>query len=135
MALRWQAAVASVAVLAATAAVWVTLEADFLAYPGWLAAQKADFILGPVFIGLYWLHRRPRSRFGPMLIAFGFVGAVYVLQSSSDPWLFSAGLLWENVIGLATYMLILAFPTGRLDGLAAKLILLVAFAAAIVPAI
>jgi len=61
MALRWQAAVASVAVLAATAAVWVTLEADFLAYPGWLAAQKADFILGPVFIGLYWLHRRPRS--------------------------------------------------------------------------
>jgi len=116
-------------------AVWVTLEADFLAHPEWLAAQKADFILGPVFIGLYWLRRRPRSRFGPMLIAFGFVGAVYVLQSSSDPWLFSAGLLWENVIGLATYMLILAFPTGRLDGLAAKLILLVAFAAAIVPAI
>ena len=32
----------------AAAAVWITLRADFLAYPGWLAAQKADIILGPV---------------------------------------------------------------------------------------
>src|SRR5215216_325387 len=135
MALRWQAAVASVAVLAATAAVWVTLEADFLAYPGWLAAQKADFILGPVFIGLYWLHRRPRSRFGPILIAFGFVGVPYVLQSSSDSWLYGVGLLWENVVGVAAYVLILTFPTGRLDGLAPKLILLAALILAVVPAI
>jgi signal transduction histidine kinase len=131
----WRAAVAGVAVVAAVAAVWVTLDADFLAYPGWLAAQKADFILGPVFVGLYWLRQRPGSRFGPMLIAFGFVGAVYVLHSSSDRWLFGTGLLWENVIGLATFVLILTFPTGRLDGLAAKLILLGAFVAAFVPGI
>jgi hypothetical protein len=38
------------------------LEADFLAHPGWLAAQKADWILWPVSIGLYWLRRRPQSR-------------------------------------------------------------------------
>src|SRR5215216_6746754 len=132
---RWQAAVAGVAVLAAVAALWITLEADFLAYPGWLAAQKADFILGPVFIGLYWLRRRPRSRFGPILIAFGFVGVPYVLQSSSDSWLYGAGLLWENVVGLAAYVLILTFPTGRLDGLVPKLILLAALILAVVPAI
>ena len=48
--------------VAAVGTVWVTLEADFLTYPGWLAVQKADFILGPVFIGLYWLRRRPESR-------------------------------------------------------------------------
>jgi DNA-binding NarL/FixJ family response regulator len=54
-------------VAAAVAAVWLTLEADFLAYPGWLAAQKADFILGRVLIGMYWLRRRPQSRFGPMI--------------------------------------------------------------------
>jgi hypothetical protein len=46
----WQVLVAGAAVVA----VWVTLEADFLRYPEWLAAQKADFILGPVFIGLYF---------------------------------------------------------------------------------
>src|SRR5690349_24977093 len=111
----WQIAVLLAAVAASAAALWVTLSADFLSYPGWLAAQKADFILGPVLAGLYWCHRRPQSRFGPMLIGFGFVGAFYVLQSASNGWLFSVGLLAETVIGLATRVLILAFPTGRLD--------------------
>jgi hypothetical protein len=79
----WQVAVGAAALVAAAVAVWVTLEADFLAHPGWLAAQKADFILGPVFVGLYWLRQRPESRFGPLLIGFGAVGAVYILQSSA----------------------------------------------------
>ena len=48
----WEVVVAGGAVLAAVAAVWITLDADFLAYPGWLAVQKADFILGPVLVGL-----------------------------------------------------------------------------------
>jgi signal transduction histidine kinase len=113
----------------------VTLEAGFLRYPGWLAAQKADLILGPVFVGLYWIRRRPQSRFGPMLIALGFVGAVYVLQSSTNSWLFGMGVVWENVIYLATLVLILAFPTGRLDGAVPKLIVIVAFITAAVPAI
>jgi signal transduction histidine kinase len=130
----WQVVIAAVAVVAAVVAVWITLEAEFLAYPGWLAVQKADFILGPIFIGLYWLRRRPLSRFGPLLIAFGFVGGVYVLQSSSNRWLYGAGLVWENVIYLATLVLILTFPTGRLEGRVAKLILLVAFLAAALPA-
>ncbi|MFL5674098.1 MAG: sensor histidine kinase [Chloroflexota bacterium] len=111
----WQVAVLLGAVAASIAAVWVTLSADFLAYPGWLAVQKADFILGPVLAGLYWYRRRPRSRFGPMLIGFGFLGALYVFQSSSNSWLFSIGLLAEIAIGIATRVLILAFPTGRLD--------------------
>ena len=58
---RW---IAPVAFAAAALAVWMTLRADFLAYPGWLAAQKADIILGPVLVGLYWLAppaRRPDS--------------------------------------------------------------------------
>jgi signal transduction histidine kinase len=123
--------VAATAVVAAGVAVWVTLDADFLAYPGWLAAQKADFILGPVFVGLYWRRVRPGSRFGPLLIAFGAVGAVYIVQSSSNPWLFGMGLVWEAAIFIATLVLILTFPTGRLDGLAAKLILLAAVVVAL----
>ena len=93
----------------------VTLPADFLRYPAWLAAQKADFIIGPALTGLYWLRRRPQSPFGLMLIGWAFVGVLYILQSSSDSWLFTIGLFWEKVFGLATYVLILAFPTGRLD--------------------
>jgi signal transduction histidine kinase len=129
----WEVAVAVAAVLAAGAAVWVTLEADFLAHPGWLAVQKADFILGPVFVGLYWRRARPESRFGPLLIGFGAVGAVYILQSSSNPWLFGVSLHWESVVYLVNLVLILTFPTGRLDGLAAKLILLAAVVAVILP--
>jgi signal transduction histidine kinase len=131
----WQLVVAVTAVCAAVLTMWVTATADFLAHPGWLAVQKADFILGPVFIGLYWVRRRPESRFGPILIAVGFVGSVYMLQSASNPWLFGAGLLWENVVGLAAYVLILTFPTGRLDGLASKLILFAAVFGAVLPAI
>ena len=72
---------------------------DFLRHPEWLAVQKADFVLGPVLTGLYWLHKRPQSRFGPLLIAWGVVGALYILQSSGDSWLFSIGLFWEKVFG------------------------------------
>jgi signal transduction histidine kinase len=130
----WQVAVPLGAIAAAAAALWVTLSADFLTYPGWLAVQKADFILGPVLAGLYWYRRRPQSRFGPMLIGFGFIGALYILQSASNSWLFSIGLLAETVIGLATRVLILAFPTGSLDR-PAKAILAISILVSPLPAV
>ncbi len=122
---RREAVIAIAAIIAAVAAVWVTLRADFLAYPGWLAAQKADIILGPVLAGLYWLRRRPASRFGPIMIAVGFLSVPYILQSSAAPWAFSLGVLWEGPIFVTTLALILAFPTGRLDGTVERLILAV----------
>ena len=61
---RWERAVAGLAVVGAVAAVWITLRAHFLAHPGWLAAQKADFILGPIGVGLYWRHRRRATTWG-----------------------------------------------------------------------
>jgi hypothetical protein len=111
-----EAIVASAATGAAAVAVWITLNADFLAHPGWLAVQKADMILGPVVTGLYWRRRRPRSRFASLLIAVGFLHVPYILQSSSAPLAFSFGVIWEGVIYVITLALILAFPTGRLDG-------------------
>jgi hypothetical protein len=49
----WGAVVLGVAAMAAgVVAVWVTLAADFLRHPAWLAAQKADFVIGPVLTGL-----------------------------------------------------------------------------------
>src|SRR5205814_2202629 len=101
-----------------------TLDAGFLRYPGWLAVQKADLILGPVLIGLYWLRVRPASRFGWLLVGFGFLCAIYATQSSTNPWLFGIGLTWESVIYLGNLILIVTFPTGRLDGIAAKVVVL-----------
>ena len=130
---RSQGILAVAAFAIAAAAVWITLRADFLAYPGWLAAQKADMILGPVLIGLYWLRRRPASRFGPLLIAIGFLSAPYLLQSSAAPLAFSLGVLWEGPVFLMTLALILAFPSGRLDGSAERLILAVGFIGVVIP--
>ena len=72
---RLEAVVGGTALVLAVAAFWLTVDADFLAHPGWLAVQKADVILGPVLVGLYWHRRRPRSRFGPLLIVAGFLHA------------------------------------------------------------
>ncbi len=127
----FEAVVGATAFIAAAAAVWLTLRADFLAHPGWLAAQKADVILGPVLTGLYWRRRRPGSRFGLVLIAAGLVCAPYLLQSSADPVAFSVGIIWEGPVYIATMAMILAFPSGRLDGVVARLVLAAAVVAAI----
>jgi hypothetical protein len=120
---RFEVVTASVAIVAAAAAVWLTLRADFLAHPGWLALQKADLILGPVLTGLYWHRRRPGSRFARVLIAVGFVNVPYVLHSSAQPWAFSLGVVSEGLVYTGTLAMILAFPTGRLDGLVSRVLL------------
>ncbi len=128
----WETVAAALGVVAAVAAVVVTLRADFLAYPGWLALQKADLILGPIGVGLYWRRCRPQSRFGPMFIAFGFLHVPYILQSSESSSLFTVGVHWEGVIYLATLAVILAFPSGRFDRLD-RFILIAAGLFAVVP--
>jgi signal transduction histidine kinase len=120
---RWEWAVLVIGVGSAAAAVWTTLDARFLAYPGWLAMQKADFILGPIGVGLYWRHRRPESRFGLLLIGLGLAGVLYIAQSSTDPTLFGIGVFAETPIYVMTSLVILTFPTGRLDGIPERLLM------------
>ncbi|HEX6025987.1 MAG TPA: histidine kinase [Solirubrobacter sp.] len=112
---RRQIGISVAAAAMAAVAFAVTASADFLERPGWLALQKADVILGPVLVGLYWRHRRPRSQFALLLIAAGFLMVPYILQSSSEPAAYAFGVAWESVIYMVTLTLILAFPSGRLD--------------------
>ena len=122
-ALHWELVVGGLAVAAAAVAFWVTLHSHVYKYPGWLAVQKADFILGPIGVGLYWHHRRPHNRLGLLLIGLGLVGVVYILESSTVPALFGIGLVCELVIFSAMFVVILAFPSGRLEGIVPKLII------------
>jgi signal transduction histidine kinase len=132
----WDVAVLVTGAAAAAVAVAVTLRADFLAYPGWLAVQKADLILGPIAVGVYWRRQRPQSRFGPMLIVLGFLHVPYLFQSSSNSILYTVGGYWaEIVIYLATLAVILAFPNGLLSWRRDGVILAAASVFAVVPAV
>ena len=111
---RWGPALAVVAVVAGVAAFWVTLHAHFLEHPGWLAVQKADFILGPIGVGLYWRHRRPDNRLGLLLIALGLLAIPYIGESTTSHWAFPIATGFEYVIEPLTLAVILAFPNGRL---------------------
>jgi signal transduction histidine kinase len=119
----WERTVGAIAIAAAIVAFAVTVRAHFLAHPGFLAVQKADFILGPIGVGLYWHHRRPHNRLGLLLIAYGLVCIPYVLESVSSPWLFTTGTMAEAAIIPLSISLVLAFPSGRLDGLPERLII------------
>ena len=119
----WERVLVLGALLAAALAMWLTLHAGFLAHPGWLAVQKADFILGPIGVGLYWHHRRPHNRLGFLLIAYGLAAIPYVLESVSSPWLFTVGTMAEALIIPLSITLVLAFPSGRLDRLPERLII------------
>jgi len=120
---RWKLALASIAVVSALVAFWVTLRAGFLAYPAWLAFQKADFILGPIGVGLYWMNRRPANRLGLLMVVLGLFGIPYILESSSNPTLFSVGSLTEFPLWLTITIVTLAFPSGRLERLPEWLII------------
>jgi len=122
---RWEFVVLVVGIGSAVAAVWTTLDAHFLAYPGWLAVQKADLILGPIGVGLYWRHRRPANRLGLLSVVLGLCGVPYIFTSTTVPALFGIGVMMEFPITVLTWAVVLAFPTGRLDGLLERTILLV----------
>jgi signal transduction histidine kinase len=71
-------------------------------------------------IGLYWWRRRPASRFGPLLVAFGILAWIVSWQGSNVPLLFDLGVLAEAPTFVLTFYLFLAFPMGRLEPPAAR---------------
>ena len=86
------------------------------------APEGATLIIGSVigwaFIGtglFAWL-RRPDNRSGALMTAVGFVWFLAALSASDTPWVFIVGILF----GALTYALLLhmlvAFPSGRLEG-------------------
>ena len=84
-------------------------------------------LIGWSFIGsglMAW-HRRPANRFGGLMVAVGFAWFAAALGGSNSPVLFSIGQLIAPLwIGIFVHAL-LAFPTGRLESRAARLIVAV----------
>ena len=108
--------VAIAAIVAAAAAAAVVLSARAISNPDGYAFVLALNVLVFVFAGLAWRRARPWSPYGHALIAFGLASSLYSLGASSQPLAFSIGVLLTIPGAFFVWWLILAFPSGRLDG-------------------
>jgi hypothetical protein len=62
--------------------VWLALASDHLARPVAAALYWGWLVAASMAIGLYWWIRRPASRFGRLLVAFGILSWVVSWQAS-----------------------------------------------------
>ena len=100
--------------------VWLALSSDHLERPAAAALYWGYLVAAPMAIGLYWRLRRPASRFGPLLVAYGILAWVVSWASSDWPPAFDVAGLAQPVFFAFTLYLLLAFPAGRLEPLAAR---------------
>ena len=85
------------------------------------------YVLGGV---LAW-SRRPASRFGPLMIAAGFVNFLVTLSWTTNDVTFTVGQALDLVPPVLFLHVFLAYPTGRLQGRLEQVLIAVAYAAAI----
>jgi signal transduction histidine kinase len=112
------AAAAIVPMVAVTT--WLVVTSEHLERPLAAALYWSYLIAASMAIGLYWWMRRPASRFGPLLVAFGALVWVVSWQGADWPLAFDLAVLAEAPAFLLTFYLFLAFPMGRLEPRAAR---------------
>jgi signal transduction histidine kinase len=75
---------------------------------------------GFVGVGSYAWQRRPENRTGELMVLTGLTMVLTGLQFSDEPLLYTVGLAMDAIIIAPLTQLVLAFPTGRLRGRAAR---------------
>src|SRR3954447_7075160 len=120
---RMRAVIAIAGVVVALAGGLLLATSDFLVDAGAYGLQTAFMLAATVAAALVWLHRRPGNGVGVLLLALGLATAVIPLQGADDPYLHSVGVLIEPVFFLLGYLVVFAFPEGRLTGIPERLIL------------
>lgn len=125
----WAVALAGCA--AAALSVELALASDHVAEPV-LRAALLDWITLPyVLAGLVAWWRRPDSRFGPLMVAAGFVMFLSSLQWANAPAPYTLGLAFD-LLPVAVFLhLFLAFPDGRLERRPERAVLAATYAAAV----
>jgi signal transduction histidine kinase len=93
---------------------------DHLQRPVSAAVYWSYLLAASMAIGVYWWRRRPASRFGPLLIAFGVLVWIVSWQNAAAPLAFDLGVLAEGPAFVLTFYLFLSFPMGRLEPPAAR---------------
>ena len=93
---------------------WIGLTSDSLQNSELGALYRTFHSTAPMVIGLFWWARRPTSRMGPLLVVFGLLCWPLALVASTSPALFSIGVTMQSPTFVTMFLLILAFPSGRL---------------------
>jgi signal transduction histidine kinase len=110
-------AIALLAVAGVTGAVVLRLNSDHAgSEPGLQIALLDWIVLSYVFSGLVAWWRRPENRFGPLMIAGGFLTLLSCLSSASAELPLTIGQA-VDLLPFAVFLhVFLAFPSGRLRG-------------------
>jgi signal transduction histidine kinase len=110
------AAIAAAAVVCGFGLVYLIGTADFGSDHGlWIAAELV-IGFGFVGVGLFAWYRSPGNRVGMLMVATGFAWYVGQLARTDPPLLFSIGFTLENLYVAPAVHLLLAYPSGRLEG-------------------
>jgi signal transduction histidine kinase len=103
-----------------TITMWLAATSDYLVRPIAAGIYWSYLVAASLLIGLCWWTRRPGSRFGPLLVAFGCLLWFVSWQGASSPLAFDIGVLAEAPGFLLGIYLFLAFPMGRVEPRAAR---------------
>jgi signal transduction histidine kinase len=129
LAVLWGLAVAGC--VAAGASVALALTSDQLPEPG-LRAALLDWVALPyILAGLIAWRRRPDSRFGPLMVGAGFAVFVGGFQWTSAPLPYTVGLAFDLLAPALFIHVFLAFPSGRLERHAERVVVVAAYSAGI----
>jgi signal transduction histidine kinase len=121
----WALAAAGVALGLAVLALMVT--GDVLHTPGVWAAGALLAGWGFIGVGLYAWGRRPDNRIGMLMAATGFAWLLAASGFSDLPLVFTLGQLFGALFFAVVIHLLLAFPSGRLQSLAERRIVLASY--------
>jgi signal transduction histidine kinase len=104
------------ALAAGGASAGLILTSDIVGSPEATAALTLLVGLSWCVIGLLEWSRRPSSRIGPLMVFFGFAWFAGRLTFSDPPRLYTIGLFTGALFFAVLGHVLLAFPTGRLEG-------------------
>jgi signal transduction histidine kinase len=114
LAAAWLTAAAALAL--SVAAVVVSLSSSIGDDRALIGLLHAALIATPVAVGLYALQREPGSRFALILVAAGFLFAPSLLAASDNSLAYSIGRIGSWFVELGVILLLIAFPSGHLNG-------------------
>jgi signal transduction histidine kinase len=132
LAVLWALALAGF--VAAGASVALALTSDRVPQPAGLQAALLDWVTLPyILAGLVAWRRRSDSRFGPLMVAAGFVMFVSSFQWTSAALPYTVGLAFDLIPVAIFVHVFLAFPTGRLERGVERGVVAAAYSAALGP--